>query len=119
MNRQETIHAIFCLLYDIRLNWADNVEKRVKKVIELCDTIDEDDFKVLKEECIKFNNFKPDDIDGRYFRDDFPYGYYNMPEKFNLFDSTHNNIRDKSEEFKQLVFDFITCPDLIFEDYFG
>lgn len=112
MNRDEMIYAVYCLLYDIRLNWSEKVKERVEFAIKICHKLG-GDFEVLAQECENFGEFGYDEIDGRFFRDDFPYGYYGIEKLHNC----SNNTNDKSIEFNMLVDEYITCPDCIFENY--
>lgn len=112
MSRDEMIYAVYCLLYDIRLNWSEKVKERVELAIKICHKLG-GDFDILAEECKKFGEFGYDEIDGRFFRDDFPYGYYGIEKLHNC----SNNTNDKSIYFNMFVDEYITCPDCIFENY--
>ena len=111
MSRDEMIYAVYCLLYDIRLNWSEKVKERVELAIKICHKLG-GDFEVLAQECKNFGEFGYDEIDGRFFRDDFPYGYEGM-EKLH---KCSNNTNDKSIEFNMFVDEYITCPHYIFEN---
>ena len=112
MSRDEMIYAVHCLLYDIRLNWSEKVKERVELAIKICRKLG-GDFEVLAQECENFGEFGYDEIDGRFFRDDFPYGYYGIEKLHNC----SNDINDRSIEFNMFVDEYITCPDYIFENY--
>jgi len=109
MNREEKILMIQCLLHDVRLDFSDKVNRRVEFAINLCNELG-DDFLILAGECKDF--LEDDFTDGRYFRDDFPYGYLNM-EKLHGLTQTYN---DKSSEFKKYVDRLVTCKDMLFDD---
>ncbi len=112
MNRDEMIYAVYCLLYDIRLNWSEKVKERIELAIKICHKLG-GDFEVLAQECENFGEFGYDEIDGRFFRDDFPYGYYGTEKLHNC----SNDINDRSIEFNMFVDEYITCPDCIFKNY--
>lgn len=112
MSRDEMIYAVYCLLYDIRLNWSEKVKERIELVIKICHKLG-GDFEVLAQECEKFNKYQ-NSVDGRYFRDNFPYGYLGIEKLHNCSNRTY----DKSLYFNMLVDNYITCPHLIFESYY-
>lgn len=109
MTEDEKIFLIECLLRDVRGNWAYSVPKRVNKAIELCEELG-GEFLELATHCEEFLDM--DYIDGRYFRDDFPHGYYEMDKLY----SVSRNLQDKSGEFQNLVSKLITYPEYLFED---
>lgn len=110
MSRDEMIYAVYCLLYDIRLNWSEKVKERVELAIKICHRLG-GEFNILAEECKKFGNGKF--VDGRFFRADFPYGYYGIEKLHNC----SNDINDRSIDFNMFVDEYITCPDFIFKNY--
>lgn len=132
MKIQEKILLVELLLHDVRCNWGEKVKERVEYAIKLCDEIDKESdiqgFRTLKEECniflkifgvndsrMEFPNGNVEEycsVDGRYFRDDYPYGYENMSTIHGL----SYNLNDKSDEFKEVVKEYITCPNMLFED---
>lgn len=112
MTREEGIFLIECLLRDVRLNWADDPTPRCALAMNLCHELG-GDFNILENECREFVNWisEGEEVDGRHFRDDFPYGYEDMNSLHNL----PRTLKDKSYEFKLYVKKYITCPDWIFE----
>lgn len=110
MNREEKILMVQCLLHDVRLDFSDQVNRRVELAINLCNELG-DDFLILVGECKDF--LEDEFTDGRYFRDDFPYGYLGMEELHGL----TNTYQNRSSEFKQLFNNYINCPEYIFSDW--
>ena len=114
MDKKEKIYLIQCLLEDVRGNWAWDVEERVTLARNLCLELNNDKFNVLAITCSAFlDDCKYGDIDGRFFRNTFPYGYEEMDKLHHL----PHTIADKSEEFKTYVRDYITYPDFRFTDW--
>lgn len=109
MSREEKILLIYILLKDVRGNTDDPTYSRVSTAIHFCNELG-DDFLTLADECKDF--LEDDFTDGRYFRDDFPYGYLNMEQLHGLPETYF----DKSEEFKRYVDALVTFPDMIFHD---
>jgi hypothetical protein len=117
MTQNETIRLIEVLLRDIRANWEYYVFRRVKLAEKLCLSLENEDFKILADECISFATREhTDSCDGRYFRAEFPYGYEEMEK---LYDQDFNGktFADKSEEFKNYVLEYVTIPSSQFEDF--
>ncbi len=112
MSREEKIFMVQCLLQDIRSNWMDDVEDRAEMAKDLCEELGEEEFLTLASECAEFLTMDPVSRDGRYFREEFPYGYENMDKLHNL----SHTLADKSDEFKKLADLYITCPECRFED---
>lgn len=132
MKIQEKAMLVELLLHDVRCNWGEKVKERVEYAIKLCDEIDKEcdmsGFRTLKEECniflkifgvndsrMEFPNGDVEEycsVDGRYFRDAYPYGY----ETMNIIHGLSYNLNDKSDEFKEVVKEYITCPNMLFED---
>lgn len=110
MNREEKIYLIECLLRDVRGNWADDVTDRVNKSAELCKELG-GSFLKLAERCEEFLACK--NIDGRFFRDEFPEGYYGLDN----FHSLTANLKDKSQEFQDIAEELITYPEYLFNDW--
>lgn len=110
MSEKEKIFLIQCLLYDIRLNWSTSVKRRAELAKKLCLEIGSDDFLTLAKECDTFLSY--DNIDGRFFRYEFPNGYENMD---NLHGLSHT-LQDKSDEFNGYATEYLTCIEHIFND---
>lgn len=110
MSREENIYLIECLLRDVRGNWAGNVESRVNKAKELCEELG-GDFLNLAERCERFLVCK--NIDGRFFRDEFPQGYQGL-DNFHYLTA---NLKDKSQEFQDIAEELITYPEYLFDDW--
>ena len=115
LDPQEKVYLIELLLKDIRNDWATNPVPRAMLAEKLCKEIGTDDFLKLSKICheyIVMNEGNTEDYeDGRYFRDDFPDGYYGLVNFYSL----TNCYNDKSEEFKHYVDNFIVHPH--FSDY--
>ena len=109
MTEDEKIFLIECLLRDVRNNFANRVTKRVKKAEELCEELG-GKYLVLANCCKEF--LKDINRDGRYFRDDFPHGYYEMDKLY----SVSRNLQDKSKEFQETANKYITYPEYLFKD---
>ena len=117
MTRNETIRLIEVLLRDIRGNSSCYVYRRVKLAEKLCLSLENEDFKTLADKCNSFATREhTDSCDGRYFRAEFPYGYEEMEK---LYDPDFNwkTFKDKSEEFKNYVLEYVTIPSSQFEDF--
>jgi len=112
MDKEEKILLIQCLLYDIRLNWGDDIESRINLVKKICLELG-GDFETLAKQCDAFLDMKNKCgyVDGRFFREEFPYGYENM---YNLH-SLINTLSNRSQEFKKYAKN-ITYPDIVFRD---
>ena len=124
MTFEEKVLLLECVLRDIRHNWAELTKRRVNLAKKLCKDISNDEstpeemkekFSILYNCCVDGRHYiEHEDFDGRFFREDFPYGYEEM-------DKIHNiphpyKLADRSDEFKKLCKEFLTCPDSIFED---
>ena len=112
MTQNEKIFLIQVLLLDVRGNWSDPIEPRVSKAKELCEEIGGFDFLTLASECEWFLKYFDGWIDGRHFREDFPYGYKGM----NRLHGLPRTFNDKSDEFKACVKELVTYPYLRFKD---
>lgn len=110
MTKDEKIYLIKCLLEDIRMNWATTTIPRATKAKELCEELG-GEFLKLADTCNDYIR-DSDHMDGRFFRDEFPFGYENMEKLYNL---THT-LYDKSEEFQSIVNELITYPEFAFDD---
>lgn len=124
MNTKEKILMVQLLLTDIRCNWGftwmcKKPEYRALKAKSLCEEIAEEtknnEFTILADFCGTYINTgkKWEDWDGRFFRNTFPMGYEKMDKLHNL-KATYNN---KSNDFKSLVKEYITSPELLFNDW--
>ena len=112
INKEEKILLLQLILEDIRGNWADFLEERFNKAIEICNELigELKDVEILKE---KIENIDYEDswFDGRCFRTDYPKGYQGMDSLHNL-EKTFN---DKSEDFKKCC-EVLTYPENRFTD---
>lgn len=115
MSKEEKILLIQCILWDIRLNFSDEDDPtgRAGMAMDLCGELVlelKDDnrwhFHTLAECCSEYIEDYDECGDGRFFREEFPYGYYDM-EKLHGLPMTRN---DKSEEFKKLFDKYTTMP---------
>ncbi len=119
MNTKEKILLIQLLLEDIRGNWDYNAEERALKARSLCEEVASEtnnmDFTLLADYCDTYINSSKrwDDWDGRFFRQPFPMGYEKM-DKLHGLKPTFNN---KSDEFKTVVKEYMTNPELRFGDW--
>ncbi len=115
MTNEEKMLMIQSLLYDVRCNWGDNCRERVELAMNLCDDLsDFGGFDVLKVRCKEFIAWMDKErLDGRFFRKAFPYGYYYMEDIHKL----PKTYKDKDNEFKELVKEYITYPEYCFDDY--
>lgn len=120
MNIKEKILMVQLLLQDIRGNWGwendDGICSRAIKARDLCEEIaselNDDKYLTLANSCNEYIETYFENGDGRYFRDEFPYGYENM-------DGLHGlkyTFKDKSDDFKMVVKEYLTYPDYLFED---
>lgn len=112
MKKDEKILMIKLLLKDIRGNWGWEHSNRAGKAYDLSmelyiDT--EDKNWLILARCIA----QYDGYDGRYFRSKFPYGYEEMEKLYTITET----YKDKSEEFKKIVEEYLTYPEYRFEDY--
>lgn len=112
MNTKEKILLVQLLLEDIRSNWCWEKKNRVIKAKELCEEIveelNDDNFAILAYQCTCYSG-----EDGRFFRSSFPYGYEDMSDLHGL----NKTYMDKSDEFKEIVDEYLTYPEYRFEDY--
>ena len=124
MTFEEKVLLLECLLRDIRANWLELTKRRVSLAKKLCRNIVNDEstpeemkekFSILYDCCIDAcREVEYGDFDGRFFREEFPYGYYEMDKIHNI---PHPYIlADRSDEFKKLCKEFFTRPEHIFED---
>ena len=111
MDKQEELMLLGALLYDVRLNWADEIVSRLKEAKKLAANnklkdIEEKIDEVLEKEYeYQKNPYKTSYFDGRVFR-----GYYE-----DLLGD--QQLAGKSIEFQAVVRDLCTCGDGIFEDW--
>ena len=113
MTKNEKIFMIDCLLRDVRSNWADDPSPRVEFAMNLCYELG-GYFNILGDDCKEFISWinAGEEIDGRHFRAEFPYGYENL-EKIHKKSFT---LADKSQEIKHCVAQYITYPEYLFSD---
>lgn len=114
MINQEKILALQLILEDIRGNWGWNLQERVDVALELATELSKE-YPIYEQMIDTINEYKVDcsngDIDGRFFREKFPYGYEGMNSEHNL----KRTYYDKSNEFKIIV-GCLTYPEYSFED---
>lgn len=113
MSDSEKQFLVDCLLRDIRSNWSRDNVLRAQVAMHICKNLG-GEFLTLYESCAQYISYveQGEDPDGRFFRDDFPYGYYNM-EGVHGYNYTYN---DKSAAFKKLTYRFMLCRSFVFED---
>lgn len=123
MSINEKLLAIELILRDIRSTWRieDKLIERTSKAYKLSNEIinDKECTDYLKYDMyimINCINEFIDDIeigcDGRYFREEFPYGYEEMGKIHGL-DYIYN---DKSEEFKNIIDSLLIYPKYNLKD---
>ena len=113
MSIEEKILLLKLILEDIRGNWGWETGNR-----------DAEAYKLSRELYKSTNNEKWDKLseciaryehgeDGRYFRDYFPNGYMGMESLYSITET----YKDKSDEFKAKVKEYLTYPEYHFEDF--
>lgn len=103
MNKSERILLLQLILEDIRGNWSELQEERIKYALDLCNSLyDVDGIKTLS---VQIQHY--DLLDGRYFRNDYPYGYIGMGKLHGL----SKTFNDKSNEFKSEARAILTYPE--------
>lgn len=113
MSSEEKILLIKLILEDIRGNWGWENGNR-----------DEEAYKLSRELYKSTNDKKWDELsnciacyengeDGRYFRDYFPDGYIGMESLYSITET----YKDKSDEFKAKVKEYLTYPEYRFKDF--
>ncbi len=116
MTSDEKILLVERILKDVRNNWGGNVKTRVGVAKKLCEEIakeaDKPDFNILADTCREYLDIKERNPDGRFFREEFPHGYYKMEHLTNLSRVFH----DKSDEFKAAAVQYLTMIELAFPD---
>ena len=121
MKVKEKILLVELLLRDIRGNWGwendGKICSRAIKSLDLCDEIanelNDSDFSELASSCNQYIRDYFEYSDGRFFRDEFPYGYIDM-------DSLHGlepTFLDKSDDFKRAAEEYLTYPEFHFTDW--
>lgn len=108
MSREEKIFLVECLLYDMRLDFPSLDDPRLSKVISLCGDL-KGDFSILKERCQQYIDSKC--TDGRFFRADFPKGYYGMDDLHGL---SERPFEERSKEFQNCIYELVSYPEYIF-----
>ena len=113
MNNEEKILLIKLILEDIRGNWGwenGNRDAEAYKLSrELYKSTNDEKWNELSD-CIACYAHGED---GRYFRDDFPNGYMGMESLYSITET----YKDKSDEFKAKVKEYLTYPEYRFEDF--
>lgn len=118
MNTNEKILLVQLLLEDIEYDYDSNAEGRALKAKSLCEEIvsetRNDEFAILADFCDTYINSgkKWGDWDGRFFRQSFPMGYNNMDKLHGL----KHTYKNRSDDFKSIVNEFMTSPEYIFAD---
>ena len=113
MSNDEKILLIKLILEDIRGNWGwengNRKEEAYRLSVELYKSTNDEMWDELSKciDCYRCGE------DGRYFRDDFPEGYIGMED---LYDITET-YKDKSDDFKAKVKEYLTYPEYCFEDF--
>lgn len=113
MNKEEKILMIKLLLEDIRGNWSwengNRDEKAYELSMQLYKKTKDENWLEMSETIASYDNGD----DGRYFRDDFPCGYLGMEKLYSITET----YADKSDEFKNIVENYITFPEYAFKDW--
>ena len=113
MSNEEKILLIKLILEEIRGNWGWENGNR-----------DAEAYKLSRELYKSTNDEKWDKLsnciacyehgeDGRYFRDYFPNGYMGMESLYSITET----YKDKSDEFKAKVKEYLTYPEYRFKDF--
>ena len=124
MNTNEKILLVQLLLEDIKDEsghgkFGRNAEDRASKAESLCKEIanesHNDEYLILADFCDTYikTSKKWGDWDGRFFRQSFPMGY----EKMNKLHGLKYTIKNKSNEFQLIVKEYMTFPELRFNDW--
>jgi hypothetical protein len=126
MDIKEKILLIDCLLRDIRGDWSSRLKLRARLAESLCKEIykkyneesSDDAHRALTTQFFTLGNRCHDFIDchyddGRYFREEFPYGYEGL-DKFHGFT---NSFKERSDEFKWYAYRFLNNPNQRFVDF--
>ena len=131
MDIKEKILLIDCLLRDIRGDWSSRLKLRASLAALLCKEVSDfykeissnhsepafssrilwKDFFTLGNRCIEFIDCHYDD--GRYFREEFPYGY----EGLSSFYEIPASFVERSDEFKWYAYRFLNYPEHRFDDF--
>ena len=119
MNTNEKILLVQMILEDVGYNDSDT-KNRVSKAKSLCEQIAVEtngnvNYTILADFCDTYisTGKKFGDWDGRFFRQAFPMGYNGM-DKLHKLKHTYQN---KSENFKSVANEYITSPEVIFDDW--
>lgn len=121
MTIQEKILLVQCILWDIRLDFADEdnpigrAEKAMELCAELCLELESNikwHFHTLAERCLEYIEDYEVCGDGRFFREDFPDGYCEM-ENLHGLPMTRD---DKSDEFKKIFDEYTYQPHYYMKD---
>ena len=122
MTNEEKILLIELTLRDIRNNWYALVTRRIELVKKLCEELCSEGITEFEEfdrlyDCCEdaINEVLYEKFDGRYFRDDFPYGYEGIDE-IHKFQKPYI-FSERSTDFQKLAKEFLTCIDIYFEDF--
>ena len=108
MTKEEKVLLIEVLLQDVRNNWSSLTTERVETAAKLCDELG-GEFAILSLTCREF--LEDSVVDGRFFREDFPYGYIGMDKMHRL----DRRLEGKSEDFVALAEKLVTCPGMAFK----
>lgn len=113
MSNEEKILLIKLILEDIRGNWGWENGNRTGKAYELSRELykntNDEKWDKLSDYIASYINGE----DGRYFRGDFPNGYIGMESLYSITET----YKDKSNEFKTKVKEYLTYPEYRFEDF--
>ena len=115
MTEKEKMFLVYCLLYDIRLDWNSEQKNisRAELASNLCMELGGDfiDLKFTIDTYLQ-ELYNGKSVDGRIFRDGFPKGYCGMDK---LYPEITNKLTDKSTEFQEFVKKYIYNPQYIFQ----
>ena len=121
MNTKEKILLVQLLLEDIRNDDNYNAEKRASKAKSLCEEIASEttknvDYMILADFCDTYikTGKKFGDWDGRFFRNTFPMGC----ERMNKLHGLNLMIKNKSNDFQNVVKEYLLIPEDAFIDWF-
>lgn len=119
MNSKEKLLGIQLILEDIRCNWGDDLTDRLTTVKGLIRSLADseeygEDMKHMLSSVAEYEDMLKEDgvVDGRFFAEDYPYGYYEM----DIVHGLEKTLQDKSDEFKENM-KCLTHPEDRFNDY--
>ena len=120
MERDEKILAIQLLLEDNRgAFWIDN---RSLEALKLANELKEDDWEYADNFISHIQDFRNGDCegDGRFFRDSYEYGGYELMDELhwfkNFWEYSKHTITDKSKEFQEIMMKNLQHLEYTFEE---